>query len=105
MDSGHIEHSHCRPTAYCCWCPHTLQLQISGVMKGLVRSIPAYKWLLVLPQLTSRLCHQERDVQEFIQTLLGSIVDHFPQQALWSMTVVVKSTVRARQVNWLPVNG
>eukprot|EP00878_Enallax_costatus_P022474 GHUV01023843.1.p1 GENE.GHUV01023843.1~~GHUV01023843.1.p1 ORF type:complete len:1333 (+),score=447.74 GHUV01023843.1:514-3999(+) len=73
------------------------QTQISGVMKGLVRSIPAYKWLLVLPQLTSRLCHQERDVQEFIQTLLGSIVDHFPQQALWSMTVVVKSTVRARQ--------
>lgn len=82
--------------------PKPPALQISGVMKGLVRSIPTYKWLLVLPQLTSRLCHQERDVQEFIQTLLGSIVDNFPQQALWSMTVVVKSTVRARQVGWPP---
>lgn len=32
-------------------------------MHGLIRSIPTYKWLLVLPQLTSRMCHVQPDVQ------------------------------------------
>jgi len=37
--------------------------QVSGVMRSLIRSIPTYKWLLVLPQLTSRMCHTHPDVQ------------------------------------------
>jgi hypothetical protein len=32
-------------------------------MHSLIRSIPAFKWLLVLPQLTSRMCHVQPDVQ------------------------------------------
>lgn len=32
-------------------------------MQSLIRSIPTYKWLLVLPQLTSRMCHVQADVQ------------------------------------------
>lgn len=76
----------------------TCVLQVSGVMRGLIRNIPTYKWLLVLPQLTSRIYHPQQDVQEFMQTLLGAIVDHFPQQALWAMAMVTKSTVRQRQV-------
>jgi hypothetical protein len=67
-------------------------------MEALSRSVPAYKWLLVLPQLTSRMCHVHSDVQAFMQTLLAVIVDHFPQQALWAMAVVSKSTIRQRQV-------
>jgi hypothetical protein len=39
-----------------------------------------------------------QDVQDFMQQLLGAIADHFPQQALWAMATVCKSTVRARQV-------
>lgn len=35
-------------------------LQVSGVMRGLLRNIPPYKWLLVLPQLTSRICHPQQ---------------------------------------------
>lgn len=38
-------------------------VQVTGVMHGLIRSIPTYKWLLVLPQLTSRMCHVQPDVQ------------------------------------------
>eukprot|EP00883_Tetradesmus_obliquus_P008640 jgi/Sobl393_1/19368/SZX76090.1 len=71
--------------------------QVSGVMRGLLRNIPPYKWLLVLPQLTSRICHPQQDVQDFMQQLLGAIADHFPHQALWAMATVCKSTVRARQ--------
>eukprot|EP00775_Hariotina_reticulata_P013107 gene13107-13235_t len=73
------------------------QLQVKGVMEALARTVPAYKWLLVLPQLTSRMCHAHSDVQAFMQALLGVIVDNFPQQALWAMAVVSKSTIRQRQ--------
>eukprot|EP00882_Tetradesmus_deserticola_P026863 GHRQ01029676.1.p3 GENE.GHRQ01029676.1~~GHRQ01029676.1.p3 ORF type:complete len:148 (+),score=57.64 GHRQ01029676.1:515-958(+) len=38
-----------------------------------------------------------QDVQDFMQQLLGKIEDDFPQQALWAMATVCKSTVRARQ--------
>jgi hypothetical protein len=38
-------------------------VQVTGVMHSLIRSIPAFKWLLVLPQLTSRMCHVQPDVQ------------------------------------------
>jgi hypothetical protein len=43
-------------------------------------------------------CLVLQDVQDFMQQLLGAIADHFPQQALWAMATVCKSTVRARQV-------
>lgn len=33
-----------------------------------------------------------------MQQLLVAIVQQFPHQALWAMAVVVKSTIRARQV-------
>jgi hypothetical protein len=40
-------------------------------------------------------------LQEFMQQLLTAIVEQFPHQALWSMAVVVKSTIRTRQVSFL----
>lgn len=38
-------------------------LQVSKAMLSMLVSIPLYKWLLVLPQLTSRMCHTQKDVQ------------------------------------------
>ena len=36
-------------------------------MRHLLRVVPPYKWLLVLPQLTSRVCHAQPDVQGLMQ--------------------------------------
>lgn len=66
-------------------------------MRGLVRIIPTHKWLLALPQLTSRICHAQPDVQETTLALLGALADAFPHQTLWAMATVCKSTVRSRQ--------
>ena len=39
-------------------------------MRNLQRSVPPLKWLLVLPQLTSRVCHPQANAAEFVTTLL-----------------------------------
>jgi hypothetical protein len=43
--------------------PQITPRQVDAVMKALIVSIPTYKWLLVLPQLTSRMCHAHVPVQ------------------------------------------
>lgn len=43
-------------------------------MRALVRAVPPYKWLLVLPQLTSRVCHPQQDAAELVTSLLVSVV-------------------------------
>lgn len=68
-------------------------------MKQLVKVIPIFKWLLVLPQLTSRICHHQADIQQLIQQLLGRICDAFPHQALWALAAVVKSSAKSRSVS------
>jgi hypothetical protein len=55
-------------------------LQVTGVMHSLIRSIPTHKWLLVLPQLTSRMCHVQPDVQV---GLLGSGIGAFADCAAY----------------------
>jgi hypothetical protein len=44
--------------------------QVVGIMRALQRAVPPFKWLLVLPQLTSRVCHPQPDVAELITALL-----------------------------------
>jgi hypothetical protein len=66
-------------------------------MNRLVRSIPPYKWLLVLPQLTSRVTHPLPEAQQVVLALLIAVAEAYPQQALWGLAAVAKSTNRARQ--------
>lgn len=71
--------------------------QVSAVMKQLSKSVPAPAWLVVLPQLISRICHQQRGVQDVIQAIIARVTEAYPQQALWSLAAVSKSTLRNRQ--------
>jgi hypothetical protein len=54
-------------------------------MKHLLRVVPPYKWLLVLPQLTSRVCHAQPDVQGLMQ--VGDWVHPTLQLLLFHHTV------------------
>ncbi len=48
-------------------------LQIVGSMRALQQQIPAVAWLLVLPQLISRICHQQQEVQEVTQAIIARV--------------------------------
>ncbi|KAL6603454.1 hypothetical protein ACP70R_043815 [Stipagrostis hirtigluma subsp. patula] len=73
---------------------HTALLSL---MRGCLKDLPTYQWLTVLSQLISRICHQNVDVVRIVRYIIISILREYPQQALWMMAAVSKSTVAARR--------
>lgn len=66
-------------------------------MRGCLKDLPTYHWLTVLPQLVSRICHQNEEVVKLVKLIITSVLRHYPQQALWIMAAVSKSTVPSRR--------
>ena len=56
-----------------------------------------YRWMTVLPQLASRICHRHREVHRYIETTLSSILYSFAQQASWFLMGLTKSEVKLRK--------
>ncbi|OMO91928.1 hypothetical protein COLO4_18014 [Corchorus olitorius] len=74
-----------------------VQDRIISIMRGCLKDLPTHQWLTVLPQLVSRICHQNEDIVKLVKTIIISVVRKYPQQALWIMAAVSKSTVPSRR--------
>ena len=72
-------------------------LQVLSLIRGCVKDLPIYQWLTVLSQLISRICHQNTEVVRIVKFIITSVLREYPQQALWMMAAVSKSTVPARR--------
>lgn len=68
-----------------------------SIMRGCLKDLPTYQWLTVLPQLVSRICHQNEQVVRMVKHIITSVLREYPQQALWIMAAVSKSTVPSRR--------
>lgn len=68
-----------------------------GILRGCLKDLPAYQWLTVLSQLISRICHKNEDIVRVVKLIITSVIQVYPQQALWMMAAVSKSTVAARR--------
>lgn len=66
-------------------------------MRGCLKDLPTYQWLAVLPQLVSRICHQNKEIVDLVKHIITSVLRQYPQQALWTVAAVTKSTVRSRR--------
>lgn len=66
-------------------------------MRGCLSDLPTYQWLTVLPQLVSRICHQNEEIVRLVKLIITSVLRQYPQQALWIMAAVSKSTVPSRR--------
>ena len=64
----------------------------TNTMKDFTQRLPLYTWLPALPLLTARLCHPHAEVRQLIHELLYRLVKNFPNQVLWSMTAMARST-------------
>ncbi|KAK1273836.1 Serine/threonine-protein kinase ATR [Acorus gramineus] len=71
--------------------------RVTCIMRGCLKDLPTYQWLTVLSQLVSRICHQNEDVVRIVKQIITSVLQEYPQQALWMMAAVSKSTVSARR--------
>ncbi|KAM6558479.1 hypothetical protein CsatA_027718 [Cannabis sativa] len=71
--------------------------KVMSIMRGCLKDLPTYQWLTVLPQLVSRICHQNEEVVRLVKHIITSVLRQYPQQALWVMAAVSKSTVPSRK--------
>ncbi|CAH9113406.1 unnamed protein product, partial [Cuscuta epithymum] len=71
--------------------------EVMTVMRGCLKDLPPHQWLTVLPQLVSRICHQNEDTVRLVKHIITSVLHQYPQQALWIMATVTKSTVPSRR--------
>ncbi|KAK7343322.1 hypothetical protein VNO77_11979 [Canavalia gladiata] len=71
--------------------------KVMNIMKGCLKDLPTYHWLTVLPQLVSRICHQNEGIVQLVKLIITSVLRQYPQQGLWIMAAVSKSTVPSRR--------
>ncbi|KAJ7967115.1 serine/threonine-protein kinase ATR [Quillaja saponaria] len=71
--------------------------KVMRIMRGCSKDLPTYQWLAVLPQLVSRICHQNAEIVRLVKLIITSVLQQYPQQALWIMAAVSKSTVSSRR--------
>ncbi|XP_075094243.1 serine/threonine-protein kinase ATR-like isoform X1 [Nicotiana tabacum] len=75
----------------------TIHGKVLSIMRGCLNDFPTYQWLTVLPQLVSRICHQNEEIVRLVKYIITSVLQIYPQQALWMMAAVTKSTVPSRR--------
>ncbi|CAN6463926.1 unnamed protein product [Victoria cruziana] len=71
--------------------------RVMSIMRGCIKDLPTYQWLTALSQLVSRICHQNEEVVRLVKHIITAVLQEYPQQALWIMAGVSKSTVSARR--------
>ncbi|KAL9254687.1 Serine/threonine-protein kinase ATR-like protein [Drosera capensis] len=71
--------------------------RVTSVMRGCLIDLPTYQWLTVLPQLVSRICHHNEEIVSLVKHIIISVVHQYPQQSLWIMAAVSKSSVPSRR--------
>ncbi|XP_011046623.1 PREDICTED: serine/threonine-protein kinase ATR isoform X3 [Populus euphratica] len=71
--------------------------KVMSIMRGCLKDLPTYQWLTVLPQLVSRICHQNEDIVKLVKRIITSVIQQYPQQGLWIMAAVSKSAVPSRR--------
>ncbi|KAF5185097.1 serine/threonine-protein kinase ATR [Thalictrum thalictroides] len=67
------------------------------IIRGCLKDLPNYQWLTSLPQLVSRICHENEDIVKLVKAIITNVLQEYPQQGLWIMAAVSKSTVLARR--------
>ncbi|PYI12112.1 hypothetical protein BO78DRAFT_392787 [Aspergillus sclerotiicarbonarius CBS 121057] len=65
-------------------------------LKKYVNRIPAALLFTILPQVVARICHPNTTVYDLLAKIVVKAVNSFPQQGLWTVLAVVKSSSKDR---------
>ncbi|KAJ3252885.1 serine/threonine-protein kinase M1 [Chytriomyces hyalinus] len=76
--------------------PQHVFTKIMQCIRKMIDTIPAYQFLPAVPQLISRICHQNRQVHNLLEMLLSKVLSVYPQQTLWNLLSVSKSKYKVR---------
>ncbi|KAL1916083.1 uncharacterized protein VTP21DRAFT_6087 [Calcarisporiella thermophila] len=70
---------------------------VNSLVKKLNERLPAYQFLTCFPQIISRICHRNKNVFQVLEMIIINVLTSYPQQALWSMMSVSRSTYSIRK--------
>lgn len=65
--------------------------------------IPSYVFYLVLPQLISRICHENEEVYKVIESLICNVVQDYPSRGLWPILGASNSKQEGRKKRGLSI--
>jgi len=73
--------------------------KLNRQMAAISEKLAPYQFLIALPQLVSRICHAHPEVFAQLRSIVAALLCEFPQQCVWTMMAVSKSsyTVRVRR--------
>ncbi|KAJ3367313.1 serine/threonine-protein kinase M1, partial [Kappamyces sp. JEL0680] len=69
---------------------------LNNVIRRCITRLPPFQFLTALPQLISRISHPHPKVQDTLEGILVTILVSYPQQSLWHLMAVAKSTYKNR---------
>nr|XP_045585132.1 serine/threonine-protein kinase atr-like isoform X1 [Procambarus clarkii] len=69
---------------------------LNGSVGSLVDRLPHYMLMTALPQLISRICHSNNGVFIQLCKIIATMLSSFPQQSMWHMIAVSKSSYNMR---------
>lgn len=82
-----------------------LGAHLTKIADGFSDKLPAFMYFTAFSQLVSRICHPSQDVYNVIKTILVKLVLSFPQQSLWMLLCVLKSSYSSREKRCAMVLG
>jgi serine/threonine-protein kinase ATR len=72
---------------------------ITLTVRNYSNTFPLYKWLIALPQLTSRLTHKNGDVHNLVQMVIVRLFKAYPDQTLWQLAPMLRSRDERRKLS------
>uniref|UniRef100_A0A3B4AQY2 Serine/threonine-protein kinase ATR n=1 Tax=Periophthalmus magnuspinnatus TaxID=409849 RepID=A0A3B4AQY2_9GOBI len=70
--------------------------KINSVMSEICENLAPYQFLSAFSQLISRVCHSSDEVFDVLMAIVAKVFLAYPQQAMWLMTAVSKSSYPMR---------
>ena len=68
-----------------------IMMSINAEMRNMLGPVPAYQFLIVFPQLISRICHPQRETAAVLLEVAAYVMSNYPQQTTWLAIAVSRS--------------
>ena len=74
---------------------------VANIMAAMAKALPSYAWLTALPQLISRICHTNPEVNTVTNHIITHVAEAYPQQVCYApCTTNTSSSLPWQVLNW-----
>ncbi|XP_044758902.1 serine/threonine-protein kinase atr [Coccinella septempunctata] len=71
-------------------------LKMTHLIDNFLQKLPVYIFLTAFSQLVSRICHPQKEVYIELKSIIIKLLLHYPQQTLWMLIPIMKSSYAMR---------